>query len=83
MLVPAQPLFDSSTWASWLYQLSLPSGGFAGFSSVQLLAASPADGHLTTADLSTVTAALQAECETFPTVTAVTYVQQAVTPSTA
>lgn len=77
-------LLDSAQWQGWSFTISLPDGGFGlGWTGAYLYTASPADGKLTTADISAVTAALATYFGGLTTVTACSVAQQAVTPTTA
>lgn len=78
-----QPTFDSSEWASYQFMITA-AGSYAGnVPGVNLVTASPADGVLSSADISTVTAAVLSYLEGMSGVTGSgTVTQQVVTPAT-
>jgi hypothetical protein len=74
-----QCIFDSAAWANYQFTAETPSEW--GYPNIQLVAASPADGMLTSGDLTTVTSAVVSFAETLTDVTGCTVAQETVSPS--
>lgn len=74
--------FDSSSYAAWTFALTLSAGDGSGFTNAYLISASPADGKLTSGNLTTVTGDLATYLSGLTHVTGCTTTKHAVTPGT-
>lgn len=74
--------FDSGAYAAWTFALTLSPGDGAGFTNAYLISSSPADGKLSSGDLSTVTSNLRTYLLGLTHVTGCVTTQHSVTPGT-
>jgi hypothetical protein len=78
----ANLLFDSAGWTNYVFTITLPTQDDADTEWAALFTSSPADGMLSSDDISTITSALVSFIEGLDTVTACTVAQATVTPDT-